>query len=187
MFNFWRCLREVALVNIQKLREALDEEQRQAEKRDSVAPLLSAALQRLNEATKAARMKAVKRAAEGEEVDPNEPDPEVTQAQASVDLYREALQMAELGAARAASAVSGLFRDELGRRARVAQAAEVDAKLARDLAWKTHRAAVEAAAQATGAWRNLMNDDLPSLFQKEIAECYDTPKAKSRVHELGVS
>lgn len=164
---------------IEGLRAALETETRHAAKADSIAPLLAAARQRLSEATKSARFAALKRATEGDDVDPTAPDPELTAAQAKLDLFQEAKEMAEKASTRATSEVWGLLRGELQRRAKVAQAGQDEAKRELDAAWKKHRLASEAAAQAVGTSAHFPSENLKELFQQEIAACHAPAKANA--------
>lgn len=168
------------VTEIAGLREALDEDQRQSEKRNSVAPLLAGARKRLEEATKSKKLAAVKRAADGHAVDLAEDDGDVTEAQASVDLYQEAMQMAEKAAASAASRVTSMLRRELQRRAQVARAAHEEALRGFEEAARKRQISSEALATAEGTAANFPSENLRNLFQKEIAAaCHETAKANA--------
>ena len=155
------------------LREALEAEAFQTEKRVRVAPLLAEARDRLQEAMKSKRLAELKQATDGEAVDPNKPDRAIEKLQAQVRLYEEAMQMAETSISRTASTVTGLLRGELQRRAQVARAAYEEAHRDFEDATRRRSRASEAAAQATGAATHYPSEDLRDFFANEIAACMD--------------
>ena len=167
------------MMEIVGLREALEEEERAEKKRATVAPLLVAGRQRLEMATKAKRLAELKLAADGHEVDPNQPNREVTEAQRQVDLYNEAQQTADKAAAAAAGRVTSLLRQELQRRARAAQVAYDAAVRDFEEAARKRQRSSEALATANGTVSHFPSEDLKVLFANDIAWCMADHEAKA--------
>ena len=167
------------MMTIEGLRQALEAEDRSEKQLAKVTPLLAAARQRLEEATKAKRLAELKLAADGHEVDPSRPDRAVTEAQRQVDLYNEATQTADKAAAAAAGRVTSLLRQELQRRARAAQVAYDAAVSDFEEAARKRQRSSEALATANGTVSHFPSENLKVLFANEIAWCMADHEAKA--------